>query len=435
MKYNEYLEQRQALMNELQELIDSGASDEEYTAKKAEIEALDQKWEAICQRQADLNALSDNQSTVNIQALGGVNAENAVPTASVNMAPVAAQPSDPENLVKSDAYVNAWAKIMMGKQLNAAEQEVVRMVNEYTHTTENTGVVIPETVAAGIWDMVEELYPLWADVQKTYVKGSYTVPISDASTDAAWYDEATQTADGTETFRQLTLSGCELARSITVSWKLREMAVADFIPFIQKKLAQKMGAALGYGVANGKGQPGQSDTFKPEPKGIVTALEAETGTPQVVEYTKDALAYSDLTAVRSKVTVGTNALAFYAKASTIWTQLANVKDINGRPIMIPDATAGGVNRIFGIQVKEDDSFAEGVVLLGAPSVGYIANVNKDMSIVTEEHAKARTADYCAYAIVDGGVLSTKAFAVLKQSASGATGASGASGATGASGET
>ena len=53
MKYNEYLEQRQALMNELQTLIDSGASDEEYNAKKAEVEALDEKWEAICQRQAD----------------------------------------------------------------------------------------------------------------------------------------------------------------------------------------------------------------------------------------------------------------------------------------------------------------------------------------------------------------------------------------------
>lgn len=413
MKYKDYLDQRQALMNALQELIDNGAPDEEYNAKKAEIEALDQKWEAICQRQADLNALSDSQSTVNVQALGGLNIEDAVPAASANMGPVAAKADDPAEMRKSDAYVNAWAKQMMGKQLTADEQALVSMVNAYTHTTGNTGLVIPETVANGIWDMVEELYPLWADVQKTYVNGNYTVPISNTSSAAAWYDEATATADGTETFRSLTLTGCELARAITVSWKLREMAVADFIPFIQKKLAQKMGAALGYGVSNGKGQPGVGDTFKPEPKGIITELKAETSTPQVVEYdATDGVTYTDLTAVRAKVTIGTNVLAFYANAATIWTQLANVKDQNGRPIMIADPAAGGINRIFGIPVKEDDSMIAGEILLGAPGVGYIANVNKDMSLQTEEHAKARTADYCAYAIVDGGVLSTKAFALL-----------------------
>lgn len=339
--------------------------------------------------------------------------ENTVSAAAMNMAPVAAQANDPESMIKSDAYTNAWAKVMMGKQLSSDEQSLVQMVNAYTHTTENTSIVIPETVASGIWDMVEELYPLWADAQKTYVKGNYTVPISNTSTDAKWYDEETETEDGTETFRQLTLTGCELARAITISWKLREMAIADFIPFIQKKLAQKMGAALAYGVAKGKGQPGSGETFKPEPKGIITELKAESDTPQVVSYTSGALSYTNLTAARAKVTVGTNQLAFYAKSETIWTELANVKDQNQRPIMIADPVNGGVNRIFGIPVKEDDSLAAGEIILGAPSVGYLANVNKDISIVTEEHAKPRTVDYCSYAIVDGGVLSTKAFALLK----------------------
>ena len=428
MRYKDYLDQRHELMDQLQSLIDSGASEEDYNAKKAEIEALDQKWEAICQRQADLNALNDAQKTINVQALAGADTRDVVPVASTSNAPAAARTDDPAELFRSDAYVNAWAKVMMGGQLTADEQSIVRMVNDYTHTTANTGIVIPETVASGIWDMVEEMYPLWADAQKTYVKGTYTVPISAASTEAKWYDEATATEDGTETFRQLTLTGCELSRAITVSWKLREMAIADFIPFIQRKLAQKMGAALGYGVAKGKGQPGTGDTFKPEPKGIITELKAETSTPQVVTYTAaDGVTYSNLTALRAKVTVGTNNLAFYAKSSTIWAQLANVKGEDGHPIMISDPANGGVNRIFGIPVKEDDSIDDGEILLGAPGVGYIANVNKEVGILSEEHVKERTVDYCAYAIVDGGVLSTKAFALLKASVSGSTGATGETG--------
>ena len=57
-------------------------------------------------------------------------------------------------------------------------------------------MVIPKTVADGIWDMVEELYPYWNDIQKTYVKGNYNVPIGDESTAAEWYEEADVTADG-----------------------------------------------------------------------------------------------------------------------------------------------------------------------------------------------------------------------------------------------
>lgn len=404
MTKTEYIEKRKAMQDMAQNLIDEGKL-EEAKEQMTAIDELDNEWDKTAQALADLRALSDNQPVVDLEE-ASVNV-NAKASETINLAPVKTVEDS------KDAYVNAWAKQMMGKSLTADEQNVIDMVNAYTHTTGNTGIVIPENVAQGIWDMVEEMYPLWADVQKTYVNGNYTVPISDTSSAAAWYDEATATADGTETFRSLTLTGCELARAITVSWKLREMAVADFIPFIQKKLAQKMGAALGYGVSNGKGQPGVGDTFKPEPKGIITELKAETSTPQVVKYdATDGVTYTDLTAVRAKVTIGTNVLAFYANAATIWTQLANVKDQNGRPIMIADPAAGGINRIFGIPVKEDDSMIAGEILLGAPGVGYIANVNKDMSLQTEEHAKARTADYCAYAIVDGGVLSTKAFALL-----------------------
>ena len=134
---------------------------------------------------------------------------------------------------KSKAYENAWAKMMMGQRLSDEEQSVVTMTNAAL-TTVTTGVVVPTTVAEGIWDMIEEEHPIWADAQKTYVNGNYTMVVSSASSDAAWYDEATSTADGSETLVAVNLVGCELARAITVSWKLREMAIADFIPFIQR---------------------------------------------------------------------------------------------------------------------------------------------------------------------------------------------------------
>ena len=415
MKYNEYLEARTALIDELQVLIDSGASDEDYTAKKAEVDALDAKWDATAQRMADMRALSDDQRVLDVQNVSGIKVEGGVVTSQMVFAP-ATEDS------KSDSYTNAWAKTLMGQELTAEERATMQKVNSAL-TTLTTGVVIPETVAQGIWDGIAKEYPLWADVTKTYVKGNYTVPLSTASSDAAWYDEATNTADGSETLAALELVGCELSRAITVSWKLREMAIADFIPFIQRKLIAKMGAALGYGVAAGKGKPGMAETFKPEPKGIITALKAESQTPQVVEYTAGALTYANLVTARSKVEA-TQGIAIYASGATIWSELANLTDLDGRPIMIADPTAQGVMRVFGMPVKEDASIPAGDILISAAAVGYIANVNRDISILTEEHVKARTVDYCAYAIVDGGVTSTKCHALLEGQASGATGATG-----------
>lgn len=413
MLYAEYNERRDALMAEAQARLDSGDM-EAMNEKLEEVRALDNAWDANAEAQANLNALSEGRRTLSVQNLTGETVGSGVLTGTMLLDAVPANNvPDGEKLLKSDAYKNAWAKSLMGAKLTAEEVNLVNVVNEYVHTTENTGIVIPESVASGIWDMIEELYPLWDDVQKTYVHGAYKMLIGDDSTDAAWYDEETPTEDGQETIRSLTLNGCELSRSVTISWKLREMAVEDFIPYIQRKLARKIGAALGYGVSHGKGQPSTNDTFKPEPLGIVTALKAEADTPQVATYKAGALSYKDLTAARAKIKVGANELRIYANSTTIWDELANIVDGNGKPIFVPDPVNTGVYRIFGMAVKEDDSMLDGEVLLSSPFVGYAANMNKEMSVMTEEHVKARTVDYCAYAIVDGGVTSTKAHALLE----------------------
>lgn len=416
MKYKTYMEKRQELMNAVNALIDEGKLDE-AEEKMKEVTALDEQWDAITQARANMEALQNSQRVQDIQNMTDGNQEpgTITETVAIGLTNPTADASTKE-MYASDLYKNAWAKSMMGKELTAAEKDAMWKVNDYTHTTSNTGVVIPKTVAAGIWDMIEEMYPYWDDVQKTYVKGTYNAIVSNESTDAKWYDEGTSVEDGKETLGELSLTGCELARSVTISFKLREMAIEDFIPFIQRKLARKMGAGLGYGATHGKGKPGVSDSFKAEPLGVVTALEKEDKTPQVGTYAKGKLAYTDLTATRAKVKVGANELKVYANGNTIWNEMANVVDANKKPIFVPDPVNTGIYRLFGMEVKQDDSMNDGEILMSSPYVGYLANVNREMSVMTEEHVKARTVDYCGYAIVDGGVTSTKAHALLKYAA-------------------
>lgn len=405
----DYLNQRDSAMVLANGLKDEGKI-EEATAKLEEVEAMDNAWAE--QEAAEAKELANQRAFED--RFNGLNMSN-IQNKSQNRKGVEGEKMEPVNVLTNEqVYVNAWAKDMMGKRLSEEEQEAYNMINAYTHDTGNTGVVIPETVTKGIWQEIGETFPLWNDVNKTYAKGTLTMIKADTTTDAKWYDEATSTEDGTETFGTMTLTGCELSRAITISWKLKEMAIEEFIPYIQSKLAERMGAALGYGVAVGKGKPGDTDQFKAEPKGIVTALKAEATTPQVVTYTGTP-DYAKMVELMSKVKGGyLKGAAFYADNATIWTVLANIQDASKRPYFVADSTSGGVGRIFGILVKEDDSIPTGEVLLGNALRGYHANVNKTVTLDSEDHKKERTTDYIAYAIVDGDVVTTKAFALLKK---------------------
>ena len=417
MNKEEYLSLRNGLIKEVEGLIAEGKF-EESEVKMQDVKDLDNKWEGITLANANLNALKDNAKVTEI--------ENQSVTVKGEI--VLENIQAPKVMDEKDVYTNAWAKMMMGKKLVDNEQEVFEKVNNdfqnaYTHTTSTTGTLIPETVAAGIWARAEEMYPLLADVKKYNIKGSLTLNKHTAidAGDAAWYDEATAVADEQNTFAQLTLTGCELAKAITISWKLKAMSVQEFIPYIINELGERVGVVLGTAVAQGEGKPGESDSFKAQPLGIETALLAESNTPQVVTYDFDntttpvPLTYAKLTEAISKIHSSyLQGAAIYANNSTIWTQLANILDDNKRPIFIPDVTSGGVGRMFGMVVKPDAGITLNNIIIGNADKGYVMNTNEPMSVVSEDHAKARTTDYVAYTIVDGSVIDTKAFALIQE---------------------
>lgn len=414
MDHEAYKAAREKLQAEAQNLIDAGKI-AEANEKMEAIKKLDKDWDETAKAQANMEALKGEQRNICMQDItGNISVGNGIAVEKTAMGAV----GESEELTnKSEKYKNAWAKSMMGQKLSQEENECFEMVNEaFTHTTKNTGVVIPESVAEGIWKEAGELYPYWSDARKLPVKGKVKIIKKKSSTDAGWYEEEEETEDGKETFEEASLSGCELSRVITVSWKLKEMAIEDFIPYIRQEMAERMGAALGYGAIHGKGKPGAGDTFKEEPMGVVTALEKETGMPQIVTYKKGGLKYTDLTKARGKIKSGyAGGLKIYANSDTIWNELANVRDENGRPILMVDVMNGGVNRILSMEVKEEASMNDGEILISNPQKGYIANINKNVSMQTEEHVKKRETDYCAYAIVDGDVMTTKAHALLKAS--------------------
>lgn len=397
MNKEKYLETRAEMLEEAQNLINSGKI-EEAAAKRAEIEKLDADFEEASKEQANLNALNkENEEVTDMKNLsvseGGLKAVEKI-----------------ENRNKVN-YEEVFAKVALQRDLSDEEINLYNQMNPenvYTHTTANTEIVIPETVVGGIIDEMKELHPILADVNTTNIKGQvkYVKRTAIPAGDADYYDEATVTADEENKFGELILNGKELAKAVTVSWKLQAMATSDFIPFIQRELAERMSAAKARAFVRGK------DTKK-YPQGVITAIEAEELTPQKVAYKADGLTYKDITAAMAKIKSGyMSGSKIYANNATIWNTLANILDGQNRPLFAPDVTAGGVGRIFGLPVVEEDAMNDGEILIGNMSAGYKENVSEPMKLVTDQHAKPRKTDFVGYEVHDGGVFDEKAFAYM-----------------------
>ena len=394
-----YKEKRAELMNRANTLINEGKI-EDANAVMAEVKDLDGKHEAESKAKAELEALNGVNVGVGISALG----EGVVKDVKT-----------PNVKDKQDEYFKAWAKQIHGDALTAAEQKIIKDLNETATVGEHEGVLVPTTFKAGIWQRIEEQHPMFADARPTYVNGNVVIRKGLDDDDAAWYAEVDTVESDDINVGTLTLKGCELAKDIQISWKLKKMGIDELLAYIQSRLARKMGKALARGMAKGAG-PDATEAGKDEPTGIITTLLAETDTPQVITVAANAsLAYTNLTDAMSRIESGYNPV-FYANNKTIWNDLANILDNNGRPIFIPDTTTGGVGRIFGVTVKKEDSavLADHEILLGDVGEGYPMNINEDVTMYTEDHIKPRETDYMAYAIIDGAVLDTKAFAYIKK---------------------
>ena len=418
MNYEDYKAKRDELMGQAKAALDAGKVDDAKAARKS-IEELDAAYEDAKAEAANLAALETGVSKpAAAVAPQAIQAAVAGPVVAVAPAVDAAK-------AREDMYRTAFAKTLMERPLSAEESEVFAKVNQDAFATvankaSGNQVVIPTTMKQQIWEEMAEVHPIINEVDFTDVPGKVEIPKETGNSgNASWVDEDTAATSGTLSLSNVTLDGHELVKAITVSWKLKTMSIDAFLTYITSKIAERMGAAIANAIVNGQGVPGVGDTFKAQPYGIITRLKAETSTPQVVTYTHGgSAAYANITTALGLIKSGyMDGVKIYAKNSDIWNQLANITTTQKQPIFIPDPTGQTIGRLFGREVLEEDAVPAGSFLIGNVRRAYVMNRSQDVSIYTEEHTLARTTDYMGYAILDGDLLTTKAFALIEEAAS------------------
>ena len=383
MDIKEMLNKRSELLSNAEILVNEGNL-EEFNAIEEQVKELDNKIEAAKLANANLKAMQENNKILdlenkNVQVEGAKTMENITKVLST------------ESL-----YKNAFAKTLMGQELTPEENSTFMEMNN--HTTLNE-----------IISDIEAQAPFFADARKFQVTGLLKLPKHTAITagDAAGYDEATATAVEKNTFVEIALGGKEVAKYVEVSFKLESMSIGAFLEYLKGEIVDRVGAELGRQAISGTGVK--------EMTGVLTALTSVTA--QRTTYTAETgIAYKDITTAVSKLGAKhVPGAVIYASNATVWNNLANIMDLNGRPLFVADVVAGGVGRILGFPVKVDSAVPAGTVIIGNAK-GYVVNTNEALSVESVRDIKARKVGFSAYTIVDGNVTNEKAFSIIAPSA-------------------
>ena len=355
-------------------------SEVEAAEDKETIETLTEEVEALDE---ELKALSEHQENESLT--------KKLEEKSVTVKEISKEEKKMEEkfTVKSAEYRTAWAKSMMGLTLDEVDKRAIGDAVGTTATTfveadgshngiNNLGLLIPESVRLDLLKMAEEASPIYRDITKLNIPGNVDFPYLFAADDAEWYTEANSTKNEGQEYRNIKLTGHELAKAIEITWKAEAMTVDGFIDFLLRELNIKMNKALITGVIYGTGSG--------EPTGITASLSKETNANPI------DLAKTLLGSLTGENRVGAKVYV----ASDVGDAILFYKDENGNyPYLV-----GGLNRVGAAQIEVDPFLADGDVVVGN-AANYILNFNQPLRVDKEIKVQPRRVVYGGYLIADG----------------------------------
>lgn len=294
--------------------------------------------------------------------------------------------------LSSKEYRSAWAKKLMNLSEDKFTPDELRALGDAVTTTATTfvassadtqginngGLFIPTSVRMDLMELMSEDSSIFRDIRKLQVSGNIDLPYLFASDDANWYTELTDTVNEGQEYRNLQLTGWELAKDIVITWKLEEMAVESFIDFILDELNNKMGKAIINAVIYGDGNN--------KPTGVTTGLTPiTTGANAIERILNTYKGLSKEARQGAKVYISTD----------VNLEIISYKDNNNNYPFL-----NGIPAVKGFSIEVDPYLTDDDIVAGNMRY-YILNEVTSPRVDYEKTVKGRKAIYGGYAIYDG----------------------------------
>lgn len=312
-----YIQQRNALMEEGQKLINEGKI-EEFNTTKEKVEKLDRDFENYTKAQANLNALQNNNKIANLQ-------NNTVSISGGTIVDSTNKAEENDDFLNSIEYRKAFMNYALKGQSIPAE---LKNTGEVTKTTD-VGEMIPTTVLERIIEKLEATGMILPLVTRTAIKGGISVPTSTVKPVATWV------AQGAGSDKQkkglgaaITFSYHKLRCAVAVSLEVDTMALPVFESTLIANVVEAMTKALEQSIISGTGVG--------QPKGI---LKETPASGQAL--TAAAPSYQLLIDAESALPLEHENGAVYCMTKKTFMAYMGITDDNGQPIARVNYGIGG----------------------------------------------------------------------------------------------
>lgn len=377
MNRKEYMNKRNALIAEAQELLDAGKV-AEAAEKRAQVERLDEEFEVAAAETANLNALA------NIQPPAPFSTRE-------NMA------GDPEN--KEAVYRAAFFKRLQGKELSPEE------LKAYSSGASSAGAVIPTQTAEEIITKLKERAPLLQEITLLQVQGNVTFAVEGTNNAAAIHAENASITPAADTLVKVSLSGWEVTKLIQVSDTVKTMSINAFEGWLVDMLVESIADKISDMIINGTGSS--------QAKGIEKANTwGDTNSVSVAKA-------GSLTAANVQTLIGLLGGGYDANAKfvmskkTLYTDFMPLQDNSKNDIVTRE---GRSYYVYGYPVLIDSRVTEHEAYLGDLKK-YVGNLAESVNVKANFDIDTNSNKYLGVAIFDGTPALGEAFVKLVKATS------------------
>ena len=406
MKKEEYLEMRNGLYTEAENLINQG-NIEEGTAKMEEIKQLDNKFESEAKAMANLNALKDNTTVSNLSnvSVGNVSGTTIASTGENN--------STEENYTNSIGYRKAFMNYVINGSAIPSEFK-----NQDANTkTTDVGEVIPETVLQKIIEKMEATGMILPLVTRTSYKGGVKIPTSTVKPVATWVSEGSGSDKQKKTTSYISFGYNKLRCAVSTSLEVETMALSFFESTFINNVTEAMTKALEQSIISGDGSG--------KPSGI---LNETVVSGQNIDIAKtDSISYSTLVDTEAALPLEYENGAVWFMTKKTFMKFIGMTDSQGQPIArVNYGINGNADRtLLGRKVilnnymssYADTVSSDTVVAFLFRPADYVLNTNLNMTIKKYEDNDNDDMVTKAIMLVDGKVVDKNSLVtVTKKSA-------------------
>lgn len=406
MKKEEYLEMRNGLYTEAENLINQG-NIEEGTAKMEEIKQLDNKFESEAKAMANLNALKDNTTVSNLSnvSVGNVSGTTIASTGENN--------STEENYTNSIGYRKAFMNYVINGSAIPSEFK-----NQDANTkTTDVGEVIPETVLQKIIEKMESTGMILPLVTRTSYKGGVKIPTSTVKPVATWVSEGSGSDKQKKTTSYISFGYNKLRCAVSTSLEVETMALSFFESTFINNVTEAMTKALEQSIISGDGSG--------KPSGI---LNETVVSGQNIDIAKtDSISYSTLVDTEAALPLEYENGAVWFMTKKTFMKFIGMTDSQGQPIArVNYGINGNADRtLLGRKVilnnymssYADTVSSDTVVAFLFRPADYVLNTNLNMTIKKYEDNDNDDTVTKAIMLVDGKVVDKNSLVtVTKKSA-------------------